>query len=195
MVHSNFYFFWPPFSFNYLRRHYRPALRAVRVERRQVEKDLRALLTKKAAFMSQKNFAERAQIVNRLGRECIPVKAGAQSEMDGVVLGASGSGATVFKEPAEAVPLNNRLLELAAAEEAEVEAVLRSLTLLTMGNDGGGALMRAVEALGKLDLAAARAGHAAWQGHVHVSARHVSLGVLPRVARVFPRVTLPYAVL
>ena len=167
--------------------HYGPALRGVREERRQVEKDLRALLTKKAAFMSQKNFAERAQIVNRLGRECIPVKAGAQSEMDGVVLGASGSGATVFKEPAEAVPLNNRLLELAAAEEAEVEAVLRSLTRLTMGDDGGGALMRAVDALGKLDLAAARAGHAAWQGRVHVSTSprlHVSTS---------PRVTRPFA--
>jgi len=74
--------------------------------------------------------------VNRLGRECIPVKAGAQSEMAGVVLGASGSGATLFKEPAEAVPLNNRLLELAAAEEAEVEKVLRALTRLTMVGGG-----------------------------------------------------------
>jgi hypothetical protein len=34
-----------------------PALRAVRQERRDVEKELRSVLTKKAAFMAQKNFA------------------------------------------------------------------------------------------------------------------------------------------
>ena len=72
------------------------------------------MLLEKANFLARKNFAERAQVVSRLGRECIPMKAGAQSEMDGVVLGASGTGATVFKEPAEATPLNNRLMELAA---------------------------------------------------------------------------------
>ena len=43
-------------------------------------------------------------MVTRLGRGCVPVKAGAQSEMKGVVLGASGTGATVFKEPEQVGP-------------------------------------------------------------------------------------------
>ena len=97
-------------------------LREIREARRATETALRALLLEKAAFLARKNFAERAQVVIRLGRECIPMKAGAQSEMDGVVLGASGTGATVFKEPAEATPLNNRLMELAAEEEAKPSA-------------------------------------------------------------------------
>ena len=137
-------------------------LREIREARRATETALRALLLEKAAFLARKNFAERAQVVSRLGRECIPMKAGAQSEMDGVVLGASGTGATVFKEPAEATPLNNRLMELAAEEEAETERVLRALSELVLGADRGEALLRATQALADLDLAAARAEHADW---------------------------------
>ena len=137
-------------------------LREIREARRATETALRALLLEKAAFLARKNFAERAQVVSRLGRECIPMKAGAQSEMDGVVLGASGTGATVFKEPAEATPLNNRLMELAAEEEEETERVLRALTEQVLGADRGEALLDATEALAKLDLAAARAEHADW---------------------------------
>ena len=129
-------------------------LREIREARRATETALRALLLEKAAFLARKNFAERAQVVSRLGRECIPMKAGAQSEMDGVVLGASGTGATVFKEPAEATPLNNRLMELAAEEEAETERVLRALTEQVLGADRGEALLRATQALADLDLAA-----------------------------------------
>ena len=137
-------------------------LREIREARRATETALRALLLEKAAFLARKNFAERAQVVSRLGRECIPMKAGAQSEMDGVVLGASGTGATVFKEPAEATPLNNRLMELAAEEEAETERVLRAHTEQVLGADHGQALLDATEALAQLDLAAARAEHADW---------------------------------
>ena len=137
-------------------------LREIRAERRETETALRALLLEKASFLARKNFAERAQVVSRLGRECIPMKAGAQSEMDGVVLGASGTGATVFKEPAEATPLNNRLMELTAEEEEETERVLRALTKEVLGADHGQALLDATEALAQLDLAAARAEHADW---------------------------------
>ena len=100
-----------------------PALASIRAERRGDGEDPPRAPREKAQFLARKNFAERAQVVTRLGRECVPMKAGAQSEIEGVVLGTSGTGATVFKEPAEAVPLNNRLLELAADEDAETEAV------------------------------------------------------------------------
>ena len=153
------------------------SLRAIREERRETERTLRAKLSDVARFLASKNFAERAQVVTRLGRECVPLKAGAQSEIDGVVLGASGSGATVFKEPADCVPLNNRLAELAAEEDAEVERVLRRLTALVVEGSaseaaseaagsgrGADALERATEALANVDLAAARASHAEWLG-------------------------------
>ena len=139
-------------------------LAAIRAERRETERELRALLQQKAQHMQKKNFAERAQIVIRLGRECIPIKAGAQSEMDGVVLDSSSTGQTVFKEPAEAVPLNNRILELATEEDAEVERVLSALTSMVVGDDGGASIMNATEAMAALDLASARASHAMWLG-------------------------------
>ena len=139
-------------------------LAAIRAERRETERELRALLQQKAQHMQKKNFAERAQIVIRLGRECIPIKAGAQSEMDGVVLDSSSTGQTVFKEPAEAVPLNNRILELATEEDAEVERVLSALTAMVVGDDGGASILNATEAMAALDLASARASHAMWLG-------------------------------
>ena len=139
-------------------------LAAIRAERRETERELRALLQRMAQHMQNKNFAERAQIVIRLGRECIPIKAGAQSEMDGVVLDSSSTGQTVFKEPAEAVPLNNRILELATEEDAEVERVLSALTAMVVGDDGGASILNATEAMAALDLASARASHAMWLG-------------------------------
>ena len=139
-------------------------LAAIRAERRETERTLRALLQQKAQHMQKKNFAERAQIVIRLGRECIPIKAGAQSEMDGVVLDSSSTGQTVFKEPAEAVPLNNRILELATEEDAEEEWVLSALTAMVVGDDGGASILNATEAMAALDLASARASHAMWLG-------------------------------
>ena len=139
-------------------------LASIRAERRETERELRALLQQKAQYMQKKNFAERAQIVIRLGRECVPIKAGAQSEMDGVILDSSSTGQTVFKEPAEAVPLNNRILELANEEDAEVERVLSALTSMVVGGDGGKSILNATEAMAELDLASARASHARWLG-------------------------------
>ena len=134
----------------------------IREERRLCEQELRTLLLEKANYLARKNFAERAQVVSRLGRECIPMKAGSQNEMEGVVLGVSGTGATVFKEPIEATPLNNRLMELGAEEEAEVELILKRLTSLVMGRDEGKGLLDATEALARIDLANARAEHSEW---------------------------------
>ena len=137
-------------------------LKTIRSERRETETTLRQLLLEKANYLARKNFAERAQVVSRLGRECIPMKSGAQSEMEGVVLGASGTGATVFKEPIEATPLNNRLMELGAEEELETERILKELTEKVLGSDNGVGLLKAVDALASIDMAAARAEHAKW---------------------------------
>ena len=159
-------------------------LASIRVERRETERELRALLQQKAQYMQKKNFAERAQIVIRLGRECVPIKAGAQSEMDGVILDSSSTGQTVFKEPAEAVPLNNRILELANEEDAEVERVLSALTSMVVGGDGGKSILNATEAMAGLDLASARASHARWllspSNHAQVQEALQSGGMLTR---------------
>jgi DNA mismatch repair protein MutS2 len=55
----------------------------------------------------------------REGRLVLAVRAGQQSQLPGLVHGVSGSGATVFIEPTEAVALNNRCLMLLGEIDAE----------------------------------------------------------------------------
>ena len=74
-------------------------LATIRGEQRRIREELRTMLNATSKEMARKNFAERAQIVTRLGRQCIPMKLGSAGELPGVVLDVSGTGNTVFKEP------------------------------------------------------------------------------------------------
>jgi hypothetical protein len=79
-------------------------------------------------------------------------------------LGASGSGATLYVEPVEAIELNNKETALADAEAEEEEAVLVALSRqLAAARPGLEQLLGGVTAL---DVVAARAAHAAWLGGV-----------------------------
>ena len=137
-----------------------PWLREIRNEQRSVRDALRDLLNETSREMARKNFAERAQVVTRLGRQCIPMKLGSAGELPGVVLDVSGTGNTVFKEPQSAVPLNNTLATLAAQEDEEIERILIELTAIVAKH--ADAFLAANEALTELDVANARARHATW---------------------------------
>jgi DNA mismatch repair protein MutS2 len=67
-------------------------------------------------------------ITLRNDRFVIPVRASERRTVPGVVHGASGTGQTVFVEPLEAIDLNNRLVQLAQDETAEVARILAELT-------------------------------------------------------------------
>jgi len=135
-------------------------LARIRSEQRDIREELKRLLNDTSREMARKNFAERAQIVTRLGRQCIPMKLGSAGELPGVVLDVSGTGNTVFKEPSTAVPLNNALTTLAAEEEAEEERILSELTAMVATY--ADILLAANDALAELDAANARARHARW---------------------------------
>lgn len=68
-----------------------------------------------------------ATIVERNGRFCLPVRQERRSLIPGLVLDRSGSGATVFIEPMEAVPLNNAFVEADRDYAQAVQAFLRDL--------------------------------------------------------------------
>jgi DNA mismatch repair protein MutS2 len=124
-------------------------------------KTLRSTLNAIANEMAQKKFAERAQIVTRLGRECIPMKLGSAGQLKGIVLATSDSGQTVFKEPEEVIALNNSLNELKELEEMEIEVILKKLTreLKTVAN----IVQEALEVgMTTADLANAKSRHAKW---------------------------------
>ena len=98
-------------------------------------------------------------ITLRNDRFVVPVVAGQQRKVYGVIHGASGSGHTLFVEPLETIDLNNELVRLREEEQREVARILRELTELLRVK---GPLVQAlVEAIGRLDLLFAKAGFAA----------------------------------
>jgi DNA mismatch repair protein MutS2 len=66
-------------------------------------------------------------VVERNGRQCLPVRAERRGMVPGLVLDRSSSGATVFLEPFEVVQLNNDLVEADQEYNQAVYAFLRDL--------------------------------------------------------------------
>lgn len=96
----------------------------VKAHRRRVQKCLDGYLTgKQARYLISEPYVTR-----RNERMVIPVRSEAQNRVPGVVHGSSGSGATVFLEPLEAVDLNNRLVQ---SEIREIQVTRRVLARLT----------------------------------------------------------------
>lgn len=71
--------------------------------------------------------AQEANIVERNGRYCLPVRQERRGTVPGLVLDRSSSGATVFIEPFETVGLNNDYVEADRAYTQAVHAFLREL--------------------------------------------------------------------
>ena len=69
-------------------------------------------------------------ITLRNDRFVVPVVAGQQRKVYGVIHGASGSGHTLFVEPLETIDLNNELVRLREEEQRETLRILRELTEL-----------------------------------------------------------------
>ncbi len=67
-------------------------------------------------------------ITLRHERFVIPVRSADRRAVPGVVHGASATGQTLFLEPLEAIDLNNRLVQLAEEEAAEIARILSELT-------------------------------------------------------------------
>ena len=67
-------------------------------------------------------------ITLRNDRFVIPVRSIDRRQVQGVVHGSSATGQTVFIEPLETIELNNKLVQLAEDEAAEIARILRELT-------------------------------------------------------------------
>ena len=95
----------------------------------------------------------------RNDRFVIPVRAAERRQVQGVVHAASATGQTVFVEPFETIDLNNKIVQLAEDEAAEITRILVELTDRLREN--AGALRFAVETIAELDSVFARARFAA----------------------------------
>lgn len=137
-------------------------LARVRKERKANFESLGRMADEWARKLQSSGASERAQVVIRRDRRCIPVKAGRNGELPkgSVVLATSGSKSTMYMEPEPLIPLNNTETYLSEAEKREENLILEELSKLIAKNSGK--ITRISAAITRLDLAFARAKHALW---------------------------------
>ena len=105
-----------------------PLLRSLRRELRGAQGELIALLERIMRSLDANQQVADMSVTVRNGRYVIPVRAHARGTVGGIVHDASGTGATVFVEPPAAVEFGNRIRELEAREQNEVQRILFELT-------------------------------------------------------------------
>jgi DNA mismatch repair protein MutS2 len=132
-----------------------PALARIRKEIDRLRAELQATLERLVRRMSKDQVLQDAVVTIRNERFVIPIRAEEKRRVPGVVHGASSSGATVYLEPLETVPLNNELVELQDREFAEIQRILAEFSARLRAR--GGELQAATEILSELDLAFAKA--------------------------------------
>jgi allantoinase/DNA mismatch repair protein MutS2 len=104
-------------------------LGTIRKERRMNIDVLESLLRDASTKIFQAGGFDSPLVTKRRSRMCVGVKASHKHLVPGgIVLSSSGSGATYFMEPRDAVQLNNTEVKLAGDERAEELAVLGLLT-------------------------------------------------------------------
>lgn len=126
--------------------------------RRELTSRLGELLNRYGDVLSNRFYTERD------GRYVLPVRSDAPFRVEGIVLGSSASGGTLYVEPIEVTALGNKR----KMAEADVEReVLRVLTILSSSvKDHVPSLRAAVEATAEADVLAAVARFGSAQGAV-----------------------------
>ena len=133
-----------------------PRLRALRRQITTLRADLQARVERLLDHPAVAPALQERYVTVRNGRYVVPVRDDARRAVRGIIHDRSQSGATVFVEPEETIPLNNELTRLCLEERDEELRVLAELTdavRLALP-----ALTQLVEGLGALDLVFARAG-------------------------------------
>lgn len=105
-----------------------PDLKNIRRKIRQQDAKIRDQLEKLLRSPTYKNSLQEAIVTQRNGRFVVPVKSEHRAEVAGMVHDTSGSGSTVFIEPASVVEANNEIKVLESRERDEIERILTELS-------------------------------------------------------------------
>lgn len=97
-------------------------------EKANQTKSLQTVLDRLIKQHEMETIIQDRYVTNREGRWVIPVKSGMQHAFPGIIHASSQSKQTVFMEPDEVIPLNNRLRQIEVAIEAEIERLLNALS-------------------------------------------------------------------
>lgn len=104
------------------------ALNRLRREIEKQQKHIQASLERFLKAHRDDGTLQEEFVTIRDDRFVVPVVAGRQRRVDGVIHGASHSGHTLFVEPLETIQLNNELVRLRDEEYSEVRRILNELT-------------------------------------------------------------------
>ena len=103
-------------------------LKEIRRKKRHFENKIREQLDNMIHSSHYSKILRDGIITQRNGRFVVPVKAENRSDVAGMVHDTSGSGATVFIEPAAVVEANNEIKVLESREKDEIERILAELS-------------------------------------------------------------------
>ncbi|HCZ06665.1 MAG: mismatch repair protein MutS2 [Thermotogota bacterium] len=132
-------------------------LKQVRKELKLLEREIQSRLSRYLGGKTGQALQE-FRVYQRGDRYVLPVRSDRRSMIHGIVVGSSSSGATLFLEPEDLIPLNDELVRKLSIEREEVTRILRQLTDLVLRNSE--ALMKMLDTAGWLDSLAARARYA-----------------------------------
>jgi DNA mismatch repair protein MutS2 len=126
--------------------------------RRDIERQKRAIHESLERFLKahrEEGVLQEEFVAIRNERFVVPVIAGKQRRVEGVIHGASGTGRTLFVEPLETIDLNNELVRLTEDELREVHRILREFTATL--REHSGAIERTLGIMAELEFLFARA--------------------------------------
>lgn len=132
-----------------------PALSRIRRQMRLTNERMREKLNNMIKSPAYQKYLQEPIITVRNGRFALPVKAEHRAQIPGLIHDASGSGATLFIEPAAAVELGNEYRRLQSEETAEINRILAGLTALV--DPCADELFAGLQIMAKLDVVFAKA--------------------------------------
>lgn len=97
-------------------------------EKTSETKKLQNTLEKIVKNFDMESLLQEKYVTTREGRWVLPIKSGMRHQIQGVIHASSQSKQTVFMEPQEVVTINNRLKQIDAELEEEIERLLRQLS-------------------------------------------------------------------
>ena len=132
-----------------------PALSRIRRSMRIANEKVREKLNSIIRSSSYQKYLQEPLVTIRNGRFVIPVKQEYRQQVPGLIHDQSGSGATLFIEPAAVVELGNEYKKLLAEEAEEIERILTELTAMLAPY--AGEIREDLNILGSIDLVFAKA--------------------------------------
>ena len=132
-----------------------PVLGRIRRSIERTQQELHSALERLLHRLAREQALQEELITVRNGRYVLPVRSEKKRQVEGIIHGSSSSGASLYVEPLETLPLNNELVELQDREEAEIRRILAEFSEKL--RERREELQSAAAVLSALDLAFAKA--------------------------------------